>query len=122
MGLEDFDGVFFSGVDFRESLIVVEVNEVGRSVVLSPLAAFQAVPGKVSYFSALEAGVRQVSCGGHIALEVVLRAVSLVSIGVLLSVEVIPSVVPSVVPSGWCPVPVYIHWDRGVVHPAGSIR
>ena len=57
MGLEGFNGVFFGGVDFGESLIVVEVNEVGCSVVLSPLAAFRAVPGEMSYFSTLEAGV-----------------------------------------------------------------
>ncbi len=57
MGLEGFNGVFFGDVGFGEALIVVEINEVGRSVILASLAAFWAVPGEVSYFSALEAGI-----------------------------------------------------------------
>ncbi len=121
MSLKGFDGVFFGGVDFEESLTVVEIDEIGRSVVLSALAAFRAVSGEMSYFSALEAGVRRVSCGSRVALEVVLWAVSLISIRVLPSTEVIPLVVSSVVSSGWCPVSIYVHWDWGVIHPAGSV-
>ena len=49
--------VFFGDVGFGKALVVVEINEVGRSVVLASLAALWAVPGKVSYFSTLETGV-----------------------------------------------------------------
>ena len=122
MGLEGFDGVFFSSVGFGEVLVVVEVDEVGRSIILASLVALWAIPSEVSYFSALEACVRRVSHCGRVALEVVLRVVPLISVGVLSSAEVIPSVVPSVVPSGWCPVPVYVHRNWGIVHPSGSIR
>src|SRR6266478_4083354 len=31
-------------------------------------------------------------------------------------------VVSSVIPSGWCPVPIYVHRDWGIVHPTGSVR
>ena len=55
-------------------------------------------------------------------MEVVLWAVSLIPVGVLPSTEVIASVVSSIVPSGWCSIPVDVHWDRSVVHPLGSIR
>ncbi len=55
--MEDFDGVFFGDVGFGKALVVIKVNEVGRSVVLASLAALWAVPGKVSYFSTLETGV-----------------------------------------------------------------
>jgi len=120
LGLEGFDGVFFDIVDFGDSLIVVEVNEVSCPVVLSSLSAFRAVSGKVSYFSTLEAGVRCVPCGGRVALEVI-RTVSLVSIGVLSSAEVISSIVPPIVPSGWCSVPVYVHRNWGVIHPSRGI-
>ena len=58
MGLENFDGVFFDGVGLGEALVVVEVNEVSRSIILSSLAAFWAVPSEVSHLSALEAGIR----------------------------------------------------------------
>jgi len=58
LGLEGFDGVFFDGFCFWETLTVVEVDEVGGLVVLASLSAFRAVPSEVSYFSALEAGVR----------------------------------------------------------------
>ena len=78
---------------------------------------FWAVSGKVSYFSTLETGIRLVVCGGGVSLEIVLWAVSLISVGVLLSPEVVASIIPSVVPSSWCPVPVDVHWDRGIVHP-----
>ncbi len=121
MGLEDFNGIFFDGFSFWESLIVVKVDEVGRSIVLSSLSAFGAVPSEVSYFSTLETGVRGVSCGGRVALEVILQSIPLVSVRTLSSAEVIPSIVPPVVSSGWCPVPVYVHWNWGVVHPAGSV-
>ena len=121
MGLEDFNGIFFDGFSFWESLIVVKVDEVGRSIVLSSLSVFGAVPSEVPYFSALETGIRSISCGSCIALEVVLRAIPLISIGVLPSTEVISSVVPSVVSSGRCPVPIYVHRDRGVVHPMWGI-
>ncbi len=80
-----------------------------------------AVSGKVPYFSALETGIRQIPRSSGVPLEVVLGAVSLVSIRVSLSTEVIAPVVPSVVPSSWCPVPVNVHWDRGIIHPSGSI-
>ncbi len=122
MGLEDFDGVFLGNVSLGEVLIIVKVDEVCHSVILTSLATLRAVPSEVSYFSALKTCVQRVSHGGRIALEVVLRAVPLVSIGVLSSAEVISLVVSSVVPLGWCPVPIYVHWDWGVVHPAGSIR
>ncbi len=55
LGLEGFNGVFFSGVGSDEVLVVVEIDEVGRLVILASLAAFWAIPSKVSYFSALEA-------------------------------------------------------------------
>ena len=122
MGLEGFNGVLFDRFHLGESLIIIEVDEVGSSIILAPLSAFRAVSSEVSYFSALKTCVQRVSHGGRIALEVVLRAVPLVSIGVLSSAEVISLVVSSVVPLGWCPVPIYVHWDWGVVHPAGSIR
>ena len=57
MGLENFNGVFFDGVGLGEALVVVEVNEVSRLIILSSLAAFRVVPSEVPYFSALEAGV-----------------------------------------------------------------
>jgi len=57
LGLEDFDGVFFDGFSLGEVLVVVEINEISCSVVLSSLAAFQAVPSEMSYFSALKTGV-----------------------------------------------------------------
>ncbi len=55
--MEDFNGVFFGDVSFGKALIVVEVDEVGHSVVLASLVALWAIPGKVSHFSALEAGI-----------------------------------------------------------------
>jgi len=54
LGLEGFDGIFFDGIDLGKALVVVEVNEISCSVILSSLATFRAVPGEVSYFSALE--------------------------------------------------------------------
>ena len=54
-------------------------------------------------------------------MEVVLRAIPLVPVGVLSSPEVVASVVSSVVSSSWCPVPVDIHRDRGIVHPARGV-
>ena len=102
-------------------MVVIKIDEVGGSVVLASLSAFWTISGEMSYFSALETGVRLISCGGHVALEIVLRAVPLIAIGVLPSAEVVASVVSSVVPSRWCPVPIYIHRDGGVVHPSGGI-
>ena len=122
MGLEGFDGVFFDRFYLRETLAIVEVDEVGGSIVLASLSAFRAVPSEVSYFPALEACVGGVSCCGRIALEIILRAVSLISVGVLPSVEVVPSIISSVVPSGWSPIPIYVHRDWGIVHPARGIR
>ncbi len=119
--MEGFDGVLFCGFGFGEHLVVVEVNEVGRLIVLASLAAFRAIPSKVSYFSALEACVRRIPCGSRVTLEVVLRAVSLISVGILPSSEVISSIVPSVVSSGWCPVSVDIHRDQGVIHPSRGV-
>ncbi len=55
--MEDFDGVFFSDVSFGEALVVVEVDEVGRSIVLASLAALWAIPSEMSYFSALKTGI-----------------------------------------------------------------
>ena len=121
MGLKGLDGVLFDGFCFRESLAIVEVDEVGGSVVLTSLSAFRAISGEVSYFSALEAGVGRVSSGGCVALEVILWAVSLIAVGILSSTEVVASVVSSIVSSRWCPVPVYVHGDRGVIHPARGI-
>ena len=121
MCLENFDRVFLNDVGFRETLIIVEIDEVGRSIVLTSLAAFRAVSGKVSYFSALKTGVRLVSCGGCVALEVALRTVALVVVGVLSSPEVIASVVSSVVSSRRRPISVYVHGNGGVVHPTRGI-
>ncbi len=120
--MEEFDGVFFYSFQLWEALAIVKVDEVGRSIVLSSLSAFGAVPGEVSYFSALETGVRGVSCGGRVALEVILWSIPLVAVGVLSSPEVIASVVPSIVSSGWSPVSIYIHGDGGVVHPSRGVR
>ena len=121
MGLEEFNGIFFYCLRFWEALTVVEVDEVGRSVILTSLSAFGTISGEVSYFSALEASIRGVSCGGRIALEVALWAVSLVSVRVLPSTEVVSSIVSSVVSPSWRSIPVYIHRDRSVVHPARSV-
>ena len=121
MGLEGFNGVLLDGFYFRKPLAIVEVNEVGGPVVLASLSAFWAVPREVSYFSALEAGVRLVSCSGCVALEVALRSISLIAVGVLSSAEVIASIVSSVVSSRWCPIPIYIHGDWGIVHPARGV-
>ena len=120
--MEEFNGVFFYGLGFWKALAIVEVDKVGRSVILASLSVFGAVSGEVSYFSALETGVRLVSRGGRIALEVALRAVSLIAVRVLSSAEVVASVVPSVVSSSWCSVPIYVHWNWGIIHPTGSIR
>jgi len=57
LGLEDLDGVLFDDVSFGEVLVIVEVDEVRRSVVLTSLAALWAIPSEVSYFSTLETGV-----------------------------------------------------------------
>ncbi len=95
MGLEDFDGVFFDGVGFREALIVVKIDEVSRSIILSPLAAFWAVSGKVS--------------------------VPLVAVRVLSSSEVIAPIVSSIVPLSWSSVPIDIHGDQSVIHPSQGI-
>ncbi len=119
--MDEFNGVFFYSLHFREALAIVEVDEVGHSVVLSSLSAFGAVPGEVSYFSALETGVRGVSCGGRVALEVILWSIPSVAVGVLSSLEVIASVVPSIVSSGWGLVLVYIHGDGGVIHPSRGV-
>ena len=119
--MKGFDRIFLDDFCFGEALVIVEINEVGSLVVLTSLSAFQAVPGEMSYFSALEAGVRGVSCGGCVGLEVVLWAISLVSVRVLPSTEVIPSIVSSIVPSGWRPVSVYVHRDRSVVHPLRGV-
>ncbi len=120
--MKDFDGVFFYSFCFWEALVIVKVDKVGGSVVLTSLLAFRTIPSEVSHFSALEAGVRRISRSGCVALEVILWAISLVSVGVLSPMEVVSSIVPSVVSSSWCPVPIYVHWDRGVVHPAGCVR
>ncbi len=58
MGLEDFDRVFLISVGFGKALVIVEIDKVGRSVILTSLVVFWAVPSEVSYFSALEAGIR----------------------------------------------------------------
>ena len=120
--MEDFDGVFFNIFDFWEALIVVKVDKICGPIVLASLSVFRAVSGEVSYFSALETGVRLVSRGGRVALEVSLRAASLIAVGILPSAEVVASVVSSIVSSRWCPVPVYVHGNWGVVHPSGCIR
>ena len=122
MGLEGFDGVLFNSFCLGESLAIVEVDEVGGPIILASLSTFRTVPGKVPYFSALETGIRLVSCGRRVALEVILRAVSLIAVGILSPAEVIASIISSVVPSRWCPVPVYVHGDRGVIHPSRGVR
>ena len=91
-------------------------------VVLTIWAVFRTVPGKVPYFSTLETGIGRVVRGGGISLEIVLWAISLISVGVLPSAKVIASVVSLVVPLSWRPVPVNIHWDGGVVHPPWCVR
>jgi len=121
LGLEGFDGIFFEGFCFREPLIIVEVDKVGGSIILGSLSAFGAVPGEVSYFSTLKTGVRLISCGGRVALEVILLTVPLIAIGILSSAEVIAPIVSSIVPAGWRFVPVYIHGDRSVIHPSWSV-
>ena len=55
-------------------------------------------------------------------MEVVLRAIPLVPIGILSSSEVVTSIVSSVVPLGRCPIPVDVHRDGGIVHPARGVR
>ncbi len=120
--MKGFDGVFFHRFYLGESLAIVEVDEISGPIVLTPLPAFGAVSGEMPHFSALEAGVRRIPRGGCIALEVALWAIPLVAVRVLLSSEVVSSVISPVVPSGRCPVPIYVHWDRGVVHPSGSVR
>ena len=120
--MKGLDGVLFDGFCFRESLAIVEVNEVGGSVVLASLSAFWAVPSEVSYLSALEAGVRLISCGSRVALEVSLRAVSLVAVRILSSAEVVAPVVSPIVSSRRCPVPVYVHRNWGVIHPSRGVR
>ncbi len=119
--MKGFDGVFFGGLRFRESLGIIEVDEVGGSIVLASLSTFGTVPGEVPYFSALETGIRLVSCGGCVALEVTLRSVPLIAVGVLPSAEVIASVVSSVVSSRRRPISVYVHGNGGVVHPTRGI-
>ena len=102
-------------------MVVVKVDEIGGTVVLTSLSTFGTVSGEVPYFSTLEAGVRLVSRSGRVALEIALRSISLIAVGVLSSAEVVASVTSSVVSSRWCPVPVYVHRDRGVVHPAWGV-
>jgi len=48
LGLEGFDWVFFVGVVVGKVLIVVEVNQIGRSIVLVVWTTLWTVPGKVS--------------------------------------------------------------------------
>ena len=119
--MEEFNGVLFYNFCFWEALAIVEVDEVGCSIVLSSLLAFGAVPGEVSYFSTLKTSVRRVSRSSCIALEVILWSISLVVIGVLSSSEVIASVIPSIVSSGWSSILIYIHGDGGVVHPSRGV-
>ena len=52
--MEGFNGVFFSGVGSDEVLVVVEIDEVGRLVILASLSVFRAISHEVSYFSALK--------------------------------------------------------------------
>jgi len=79
----------------------------------------------MSLLSALEAGVGGVSCCGSIPLRVVLGLVALIVVVVPLSTVVIPAIVvlTMVVPLsvGWRSVPVNIHGDWSVVHPAQGI-
>ncbi len=49
--------VFFGYFGFSERLVIVEVDEIGCSIVLASLVVFWAVSSKVSYFSTLEACV-----------------------------------------------------------------
>ncbi len=78
--MEDFNGVLFYRLRFWEALAIVEVDKIGGLIVLSSLLALGAVPGEVSYFSALETGIRGVSRGGCIALEVILWSIPLVAV------------------------------------------
>ena len=119
--MEDFNGIFFYWFCLWEALTIVKIDEVGSPIILASLLAFRAVPGEMSYFSALETGIRGVSCGGCIALEVALRAVPLVAVRVLSSTEVVTPVVSSVVSSCWCSVPIYVHRDWGVIHPTWGV-
>ncbi len=119
--MEDFNGIFFYWFCLWEALTIVKIDEVGGPIVLASLSAFRAVPGEMSHFSALETGIRGVSCGGCVALEVILWSVLLVAVGVLSSPEVIASVVSPIVSSSWGSVSVYVHGDRGVVHPLRGV-
>jgi len=93
-------------------------------IVLIALAALWAVPGEMSYFTTLEAGVRGVSSCGGISLGVILVSIALVVV-VPSFVEVIAVVVPLTVvvslSSGWCSISVNVHGDQGVVHPSWGI-
>ena len=93
MGLEGLDGVLFDGFHFGESLAIVEVDEISGPIVLTPLPAFGAVSSEVSYFSALEAGIRRIPGGSHISLEIGLGVISLVAVVIPLSLEVIAMIV-----------------------------
>jgi len=121
LGLENFYWIFFVDVSVGEGLIVIEVDQVSRSIILVVWAAFWTVSGEVSYFSTLEAGVGRVSGGSGIPLKVILGSVSLVPIGVLPSMEVVASIVSSVVSSGRRPISVDVHWDGSVVHPSRGV-
>ncbi len=121
--MKGFDWVFLDDIGVGIVLTIVEVDQVGRLIVLIVWTAFQTVSSIVSYFSTLEAGVQQISGSSGISLKVVLRAIALVAVVVPLSSEVIATVVATVVSlsSGWCPVSVNVHGDRGIVHPSWHI-
>ena len=54
-------------------------------------------------------------------MKVVLWAVPLIPVGVLPSPEVVASVVSSVVSLGRCSVPIDVHRDGSVIHPARGV-
>ena len=87
--------------------------------------ALWAVPGVVPFFSTLEASVGGVSHHGSVSLGVILGLVASIAVVVPLSLVVVSMVVALTVivllSTGWRSVPVDVHGDRSVVHPAQGI-
>ncbi len=93
MGLKGFYWIFLNDISVGVVLTVVKIDEIGRSIVLAVWMAFWAVPGVMSLFSTLEAGIRRIPGGSHISLEIGLGVISLVAVVIPLSLEVIAMIV-----------------------------